>query len=114
MFKKIIIGLSAGLVSGMFAAGGGMILVPSFIGMLKMNEKEARATTIFAILPMVVVSSFFYIKNDFIDWKIGILCAIGGIIGGVIGSKLLGKLSDKFLKISFIIFLIYVSIRMII
>lgn len=114
MFKKIIIGLSAGFVSGMFASGGGMILVPSFIGILKMNEKEARATTIFAILPMVIVSSFFYIKNDFIDWKIGMLCAIGGIIGGIIGSKLLRRLSNKVLKISFIIFLIYASIKMII
>lgn len=113
MLKRIFIGLGAGVVSGLFASGGGMILVPSFIGILKMNEKEARATSIFAILPMVLVSSFFYIKNDFIDWKVGILCAIGGVIGGVIGSKLLKKLSDKVLKISFIVFLVYASIRMI-
>ena len=74
----------------------------------------ARATSIFAILPMVVASSVFYFKGNYIDWKIGILCAIGGIIGGYIGSKLLRKLSDKVLKISFIIFLFYVSIKMII
>lgn len=63
---------------------------------------------------MVIASSFFYLKNNYIDWKIGILCAIGGIIGGYIGTKLLRKLSDKILKISFIIFLFYVSIKMII
>lgn len=74
----------------------------------------ARATSIFAILPMVLASSIFYFKGNYIDWKIGILCAIGGIIGGYIGSKLLRKLSDKVLKISFIIFLLYVSIKMII
>lgn len=74
----------------------------------------ARATSVFAILPMVIASSFFYLKNNYIDWKIGVLCAIGGIAGGYIGSKLLKKLSDKILKISFIIFLAYVSIRMII
>ena len=74
----------------------------------------ARATSIFAILPMVIASSVFYFKGNYIDWKIGILCAIGGIIGGYIGSKLLRKLSDKVLKISFIIFLFYVSIKMII
>lgn len=74
----------------------------------------ARATSIFAILPMVLASSIFYFKGNYIDWKIGILCAIGGIIGGYIGSKLLRKLSDKVLKISFIIFLFYVSIKMII
>lgn len=74
----------------------------------------ARATSVFAILPMVIASSFFYLKNNYIDWKIGILCAIGGIIGGYIGTKLLRKLSDKILKISFIIFLFYVSTKMII
>lgn len=74
----------------------------------------ARATSVFAILPMVLASSLFYFKGNYIDWKVGILCAIGGIIGGYIGSKLLRKLSDKVLKISFIIFLFYVSIKMII
>lgn len=74
----------------------------------------ARATSVFAILPMVIASSFFYLKNNYIDWKIGLLCAIGGIIGGYIGTKLLRKLSDKILKISFIVFLFYVSIKMII
>ena len=114
MVKNIIIGLSAGIVSGLFASGGGMIVVPAFISILKMKESRARATSVFAILPMVVVSGFFYLKNNYIDWKIGILCAIGGIIGGYIGTKLLKKLSDKILQISFIIFLFYVSIKMII
>ncbi len=114
MIKNILIGLSAGLVSGMFASGGGMIVVPAFISILKMEETKARATSVFAILPMVITSSFFYFKNHYIDWRLGILCAVGGIIGGYIGTKLLKKLSDKVLKISFLIFLIYVSIRMII
>ncbi len=110
--KKILIGLIAGIISGLFASGGGMILVPAFVYILKLNEKQARATSIFCILPMVIVSSFFYIKNDYINWKIGILSAIGGVIGGIIGSKLLKRVSNKFLKICFTIFLIYVSIRM--
>lgn len=113
MLKKIVIGLVAGLVSGMFASGGGMIVVPAFISVLKMDETTARATSIFAILPMVVVSSFFYFENNYIEWKVGILCAIGGIIGGYIGSKLLKRLSDKVLKISFTVFLVYMSVRMI-
>lgn len=114
MLKNITIGLVAGVVSGLFASGGGMIVVPAFISILKMNEPRARATSVFAILPMVIASSFFYLKNDYVKWDIGFLCAIGGIIGGYIGTKLLRKLSDKVLKISFIIFLFYVSIRMII
>lgn len=112
--KKVIIGLIAGLINGLFAAGGGMILVPTFVHLFKMSEQKARATSIFAILPIVITSGIMYYKNSFVDWNIGIKCAIGGIIGGIIGAKLLKKLSDKVLKEIFIIFLIYVSIRMII
>ncbi len=113
MLKKIIIGIIAGIVSGFFSTGGGMILVPAYIYILKLNEKESRATSIACILPMVIASSIFYAKNKYIDWKIGILCAIGGIIGGFLGSKFLNKIPDEILKTTFIIFLIYVGIRMI-
>ena len=113
MFKKIIIGIFAGFASGFFAAGGGMILVPAFIHILKLDEKTARATSVFCILPMVIVSGLFYMQGDYINWDIGVKCAIGGIIGGFIGSKLLKKLSDNILRIFFIIFLCYVSVKMV-
>lgn len=90
-----------------------MILVPAFTYILKLGEKESRATSVFCILPMVIVSSIFYFKSSYIELETGILCAIGGVIGGYFGAKLLKKLPDKYLKIFFIIFLIYVGIRMI-
>lgn len=114
MIKKVFIGILAGFISGLFASGGGMIVVPAFVHIFKMDEGPARATCIFAILPMVITSGLFYYNNNFLDWSIGIKCAIGGIVGGFIGAKLLKKLSAKALKIAFIIFLSYVSIKMII
>lgn len=92
--------------------GGGLILLPACIYFLGLEEKEARATTIFAILPMVLASTFFYYKNNYIDWNIGIKTAIGGIIGGFVGAKLLNKINSKYLKIIFVIFLIYSAINL--
>ena len=114
MIKKISLGIIAGIVSGLFAAGGGMLVVPALVHIFNLDEAKARATTIFAILPMVITSGLFYYNNNYVDWSIGIKCAIGGIIGGAIGAKLLKKLSDKVLKIVFVIFLGYVSIKMVI
>ncbi|MBO5478628.1 MAG: sulfite exporter TauE/SafE family protein [Clostridia bacterium] len=114
MIKKIVIGFIAGIVSGLFATGGGMIVVPALVYLLSVEERKARAISLFVILPMVITSGIFYYKNDYIDWKIGILCAIGGMIGGFLGSKYLNKIPTIYLKLSFTIFLIYVSIRMII
>ena len=110
---KIIIGLLAGIVSGLFSTGGGMILVPAFIHLLKLDATKSRGTSVFCILPMVITSSFFYYKGNFIDWKISILCAIGGAGGGYIGANLLKKLPEKVLKIVFTVFLLYVSYKMI-
>ena len=114
MFKKIIIGIIAGIISGLFSTGGGMILVPSFIYILKMGQVESRATSILCVLTMVCVTSFFYAQNKYIDFRIGVLAAIGGVIGSFIGSKCINKISDKSLKLIFIGFLIYMGVNMII
>ncbi len=111
--KYALIGLIAGIISGFFSTGGGLILVPAFLHLLKMDSKKARGTSVYCILPMVITSSIFYYKGNFIDWKISILCAIGGAIGGYIGAKLLKKLPEKILRIAFTIFLIYVAYNMI-
>lgn len=110
--KKILIGLFAGIICGSFGTGGGMILVPSFIYLLKIEPKKARATSLFCMLIMVIASSFFYYKNNYIKWDTGLLCAIGGIFGGYIGAKLLKKVPDYILKIIFIIFILYYAFRM--
>ena len=110
--KTAIIGGLAGIICGLFGTGGGMILVPAFIYMLDIEPKKARATSLFCMLVMVIVSSIFYYKNNYIDWKIGALCAIGGIGGGYLGAKILKKIPDYILKIVFTIFIGYYSFRM--
>lgn len=113
MWKKIFVGLLVGFISGMFASGGGLLLIPAYVYLFNSNEKEARATAIFCILPMVMTTAIFYGRGNFINWRTGILCAIGGIIGSFIGTKLLTVLKGKYLKLIFIIFLIYSGIRII-
>ena len=108
--KILIAGLIIGFLSGLFSSGGGLIAIPAFTHLFKLQPKEARAMTIFCILPMVITSLFFYNQANYIDIKSGILCGIGGVIGGVIGSSLLGKIRDKYLQIIFIIFIIYSAI----
>ena len=81
--------------------------------LLKMDSQKSRGTSVFCILPMVLTSSILYYKGNLIDWKISILCGIGGAIGGYIGAKLLKKVPERILKIVFTLFLMYVSYKMI-
>lgn len=113
VIKKILIGILAGIICGLFGTGGGMILVPAFVYILGIDSKKARGTSLCCMLVMVITSSIFYYKNNYINWNLGILCAIGGILGGYLGAKILKKFPDYILKIVFICFLIYVSYNMI-
>ena len=85
--KKLLIGLMAGIISGLFSSGGGLILVPIYTYIYKLDEKNARATSLFCILPMVITIAIIYSRNNYIDINLGIKCAIGGIVGGIIGRK---------------------------
>lgn len=76
MLKKIGIGLLVGFISGLLASGGGMILLPIYLYIFKLNEKEARATTIFSMLIIIIVTSIIYAKYNNFDVILGIKCAV--------------------------------------
>lgn len=114
IFLYLLAGFLAGIISGFFGAGGGMILVPFMTLIMKDDEVMSRATTILCIFFMVVTSSFFYYKENSVDIPLALKCSVGGIVGGIIGSKLLINLDKKILKIFFIVLLIYSGVKMII
>ncbi|MBQ9297623.1 MAG: sulfite exporter TauE/SafE family protein [Clostridia bacterium] len=114
MLKEILIGFFAGIISGLFGTGGGLVLVPAFVYLLKMEQKQARATSLFCVLPIVVICSFEYLKSNYINFNVALKCAVGGAIGGLLGAKVLKNIPDILLRIMFIIFLVYASINMIV
>lgn len=98
IIKKSCIGILAGIICGLFSTGGGLILVPAMIYILKMNDAVARGTSVFCILPMVITSSIFYYKGNYIDWKISVLCAIGRRNRRIYRSKATKKNTNKSIK----------------
>ena len=108
-----IIGILGGFVSGFFGAGGGLIVLPALVRILKVDEYKARGTTLASILVAILVSSIFYMKYNYFDLNLSIKVAIGGVIGGILGAKLVDKIPKVWLSIIFDIFLIWASINMI-
>ncbi len=108
-----VVGVLGGFVSGFFGAGGGLIILPALIRILKLDEYKARGTTLATILIAILVSSIFYSKFNYFDFAMSLKIAIGGIIGGFIGAKIVEKFSRFWLSITFDIFLLYVSLKMI-
>ena len=107
------VGILGGFVSGFFGAGGGLIILPALIRILKVDELKARGTTLATILIAILVSSIFYTKYNYFDLELSIKVAIGGIIGGILGAKLVKKIPKFWLSIIFDIFLIWAATNMI-
>lgn len=110
--KIFTIGLATGIVNGLFGSGGGIIVVPTLIFLLNVDDYKAHATAISVILPLSIVSALIYSKNNIIQFNIAFIVALGGILGSFLGAKLLNKVPVNILRKIFGSFIIFAAIRL--
>ena len=106
-----IIGLVGGFVSGFFGAGGGVLIHPALTRILKLDEYQARGTTLITVFPAVLIASIFYANYDYFDILIAVKVALGGAFGGFIGANIMKKIPKFYLALIFDVFLIGASIK---
>ncbi len=111
-FYAVLTGCVAGLINGLFGGGGGMIVVPMLVFLMKRNPKTAHATALLIILPLSIVSGLFYIAFGNLNLGVGIPVAIGVCVGGAIGALLLSKLSSKWVIIIFSVVMAGAGVKM--
>lgn len=87
--------------------------MPAMVSLLKIDEYKARGTTLATILVATLITAIFYANFKYFDSPLSIKASIGGVIGGVIGAKVMKKIPKEILNITFDIFLIVMSARMI-
>ena len=107
-----ICGGVAGIVNGLFGAGGGMVLIPLLTKLTDVEEKEAFACSVGIILPLSVVSVIVYFLRggDFGAQSVPYL--IGGAIGGIGAGLLLKKVKAKWLHRALGLFILYGGYRL--
>jgi uncharacterized membrane protein YfcA len=114
----LIIGLTAGMLSGLIGIGGGIILVPALVYFLHYNQHQAQGTSLGVLtFPVVILASLkYYIDlkklGTPIDFKVIGFLAIGFIIGGFLGSSLAIRLDKEILKRIFAVVLFYTAFKM--
>jgi hypothetical protein len=109
----LVIGLVAGALSGVLGIGGGLVIVPSLIYILKMSQHEAQGTTLALMLPPItLLSAYVYYKAGFVDLKVTLYLCIGFLLGGYFGGKLAVNLTPILLKKAFAVFLLIIAIQM--
>ena len=110
-----IIGILAGMLSGFVGIGGGLIIVPALVYIMKFSQLEAQGTSLFLMLPPVGIFAVMnYYKADQINIYYGIIMAVTFILGGYLGSKLVLRINPGWPKITVGVLSLYVAYKMII
>jgi hypothetical protein len=109
----LAIGLMAGVLAGMFGIGGGLIIVPALIYLLKMGEVDAIGTSLAALIPPVgLLGAMEYYRNGHINVKYALLVATGLFLGSYFGARIILALPPLAIRRIYAVFLVIVAARM--
>lgn len=102
----LILGVVAGVLSGLMGVGGGVIMVPAMVLMFGFSQHAAEGTSLLIIIPTAIVGSIRHAKNGYTDWRLGMILGIGGVVGAWIGASVALQLDADLLQRLFAIFLL--------
>jgi uncharacterized membrane protein YfcA len=109
----LLIGLCAGVLSGMFGIGGGVLIVPALMFVARMAPLEATATSLGALLlPVGALGAYEYYKQGHVNVAASALVALGLLVGAYLGARWAQTLSPVQLTRAFSLFLVVVAARM--
>jgi len=110
----IVLGLIAGVFSGMFGIGGGTILIPAMVFLLGLTQHQAQGTTLAIMIPPIgLLAAMRYYQSGNVKLAMAGFICLGFLVGGLIGANLVQDLSDPMLKKLFGFFMLFVALRMI-
>jgi uncharacterized membrane protein YfcA len=108
----IIIGLAAGVLSGLFGIGGGVVIVPALLFFAEMTPLAATGTSLGALLlPVGALGAWTYYRTGNLDIRASALVAVGLFFGAYFGARLAQELTPVQLKRAFAIFLVLIAVR---
>ena len=112
-FRFIISGAAAGLVCGMFGAGGGMVLIPLLVHLGGMESRIAFASSLSIMLPVCLVSLVSYGITDGIPFSESLPYLIGGTAGGLLAGILYKRIPTRLLHRAMGLFILWGGLRLI-
>jgi uncharacterized protein len=105
------IGLAAGVLSGLFGVGGGIVMVPALV-LAGLSQHRAQSTSLGAIVPIAIVGAILFGRADSVNLGAAAVLAAGSLVGARGGALLMHRLSGVLLARIFGVFLIIVAVTM--
>ena len=109
----LLIGLAAGILSGIFGIGGGVVIVPALMFFAKMQPQAATGTSLGALLlPVGALGALAYWRNGNLNPRASLLIAAGLFVGAYFGAVIAQSVAPLVLRRMFAAFLVLVAVRM--
>jgi uncharacterized membrane protein YfcA len=110
--RAAVVGLAAGFMAGLFGVGGGILIVPALLLIMRMDQRLAHGTSLAAVLPIAVASTLGYALDDAVDWPVAALLAAGAVAGAVVGTHVLHLVPQRALAVAFTGLMLATAVRM--
>ncbi|MEP7254965.1 MAG: sulfite exporter TauE/SafE family protein [Ferruginibacter sp.] len=109
----LLIGISAGILSGLVGVGGGIIIVPALVFFLGFSQKMAQGTSLgILLLPIGILGVLQFYKQGYIDFKVVGIISFAFIFGSYFGSKIALNLSQETVKKIFALLMILIAVKL--
>lgn len=107
------IGIVAGLLGALCGVGGGVVMVPAFVGVLGFEQKKAVATSLAVIVVIALIATLNNSRQPgLIDWRVVALAAVAAALASWFGTDLMLKLSNQHLTRVFGMVLLVFGVKM--
>jgi len=114
LWMMAAIGLCAGMGSGVFGIGGGVVIVPALVCLAGFTQHRATGTSLAVLLPPVGLAAVFeYSRHSQVDWRAAAVIALMMFLGAYVGAYFANKTGEAQLKLMFGVFLMVLSLYMI-
>lgn len=108
-----LIGIAAGMLSGLLGLGGAIIIIPALVMFLGYSQQTAQGTAlVMMVLPVGALAAYQYYKDGFVEIKPALLMAVFFFIGGYFGAKYATHIPQEILKKLFAVMLIVLAVKM--
>jgi len=114
IFYTLLLGLVAGIFSGLIGIGGAIIIIPALVLFFGLSQHTAQGTTLALMVPPIgLLAAWMYYKEGFVDLKMAGLICLGFVVGGLVGARFATGIPDDILRRIFGVILVVASLRMI-
>jgi uncharacterized membrane protein YfcA len=114
ILEALALGFAAGVLSGLFGVGGGILFVPTLTLVVGLTQIEAQATSLAAMIPVVALGAWRQHRRGLVRWRAALVVGLASGAGVAGGALLANELGNDTLRILFAVLLLATAVHLVV